>query len=308
MRIHFSYRYRGEAMTRKTASDYDQRVLYLFDHYVHGRISRRQFLDRAAAFSLGGLSAAAVLESLVPDFALGQRIEEDDARLDLSYQEYPSPNGSGTMRGYLARPKNHSGKLHGIVVIHENRGLNPHTEDIARRLGLEGYFAFAPDALTPLGGYPGDESSARTLFRELDRAKTVEDFVAAVAFVETRPECTGRVGCVGFCFGGSIANILAVRVRQLRAAVAFYGGPPPTEDVPRIKAAVQLHYAGLDKRINARWPAYEAALKAAEIDYEAYVYEGTNHGFNNDTTPRFDEAAADLAWGRTLGFFDKHVA
>ena len=294
-------------MPRRKAGDYDQRVLKLFDGYVHGRISRRQFLDRAAAFALGGMSAAAVLESLVPDFAAGQRVAEDDDRLDLSFQEYPSPEGSGTMRGYLARPAKRSGKLHGIVVIHENRGLNPHIEDIARRLGLDGYLAFAPDALTPLGGYPGDESSARTLFRELDRAKTAEDFVAAAAFVEAHADCTGHVGCVGFCFGGGIANLLAARVPTLRAAVPFYGGPARTEDVPKIKAAVQLHFAGLDERVNARWPAYEEALKAAGTDYEAHIYEGTNHGFNNDTTPRFDEAAANLAWGRTLAFFEEHL-
>ncbi|MEJ2130523.1 MAG: dienelactone hydrolase family protein [Gammaproteobacteria bacterium] len=295
-------------MTRKKASDYDQRVLDLFDHYVHGRISRREFLDRAAACSLGGLTAAAILESLVPDFAAGQRIAEDDQRLEVAYDEYSSPKGSGTMRGYLARSAERADKLDGIVVIHENRGLNPHIEDIARRLALEGYLAFAPDALTPLGGYPGDESTARTMFRDLDRAKTVEDFIAAVGYIEAHADCTGNVGCVGFCFGGSVANILAVRVPTLKVAVAFYGGPPNPEDVPKIEAAVQLHYAGNDERINARWPAYEEALKAAGTVYEGYMYPGTNHGFNNDTTPRFDEAAADLAWGRTLVFFEEHLS
>jgi carboxymethylenebutenolidase len=295
-------------MTRLKATDFDPRVLELFDGYVHGFISRREFLDRAGAYAVGGVTAAALLESLSPDFAAGQRVAEDDARLATSYIEYDSPQGYGTMRGYLARSAEASGALPGIVVIHENRGLNPHIEDIARRLGLEGYLAFAPDALTPLGGYPGDEDSARALFGDLDRARTTEDFVAAVEFLQDHPDCTGNVGCVGFCFGGGVANTLAVRISDLRAAVPFYGGQPAAEDVPRIQAPLQLHHGGLDERINAGWPAYEAALQANGKPYEEYTYEGANHGFNNDTTPRFDADAAALAWSRTLEFFARHLS
>ncbi len=294
-------------MTRMKASDFDPRVLKLFDGYVHGVISRRGFLDRAAAYTVGGVTAAALLESLSPDFARGQQIAVDDSRLSTTFVEYPSSEGYGMIRGYMAKPANMDSSLPGIVVIHENRGLNPHIEDIARRLGLAGYVAFAPDALTPLGGYPGDEDSARELFGGLDRAKTAEDFVAAVAYLQGHSDCNGNVGCTGFCFGGGISNMLAVRVPDLLAAVPFYGGQPAAEDVPNIKAALQLHYGGLDQRINAGWPAYEEALKAAGVRYEAHIYEGANHGFNNDTTPRYDEAAAALAWERTLAFFAEHL-
>jgi carboxymethylenebutenolidase len=294
-------------MARKKAGDFNPEILKLFDGYVHGFINRREFLDRAAAFAVGGLSAAAILESLNPDFAAGQRVPEDDARLSTSYLEYSSPQGAGTMRAYMAMPASRDGKLPGIVVIHENRGLNPHIEDIARRLALEGYVAMAPDALTPLGGYPGNEDDARALFGQLDRSKLTDDFVAAVRYLQARPECTGQVGCVGFCFGGGVANALAVRIPDLAAAVAFYGAQPPAEDVPKIKAPLLLHYAGLDDRIDAGWPAYEAALKAAGVRYTAYFYDGVNHGFNNDTTPRFDEDAAALAWQRTLEFFDRYL-
>ena len=294
-------------MTRMKASDFDPRVLKLFDGYVHGVISRRGFLDRAAAYTVGGVTAAALLESLSPDFARGQRVTEDDSRLSTTYLEYPSPQGYGTIRAYMAKPANMAGSLPGVVVIHENRGLNPHIEDIARRLGLAGYLAFAPDALTPLGGYPGNEDSARQLFGGLDRDKTAEDFVAAVAYLQAHSDCNGNVGCTGFCFGGGISNMLAVRVPSLLAAVPFYGGQPGAEDVPNIEAALQLHHGGLDERINAGWPAYEQALKAAGVRYEAHFYEGANHGFNNDTTPRFDEAAAALAWERTLAFFAEHL-
>ncbi len=294
-------------MTRMKASDFDPRVLKLFDGYVHGVISRRGFLDRAAAYTVGGVTAAALLESLSPDFARGQRVTEDDSRLSTAYIEYASPDGYGMIRGYMAKPVNMDDSLPGVLVIHENRGLNPHIEDIARRLGLAGYVAFAPDALTPLGGYPGDEDSARALFGGLDRAKTAEDFVAAVAYLQGHSDCNGNVGCTGFCFGSGISNMLAVRVPSLLASVPFYGGQPAAADVPNIKAALQLHYGGLDERIGAGWPAYEEALQAAGVRYEAYIYEGANHGFNNDTTPRFDEAAAALAWERTLAFFAEHL-
>jgi carboxymethylenebutenolidase len=295
-------------MSQMKASDFDPRVLKLFDGYVHGIISRRNFLDRAAAYTVGGVTAAALLESLSPDFARGQRIAADDPGLSTAYVEYPSPAGYGTVRAYTAKPANADGPLPGVVVIHENRGLNPHIEDIARRLGLAGYFAFAPDALTPLGGYPGDEDRARGLFADLDRTKTAEDFVAAVEFLQRDEECNGNVGCTGFCFGGGISNMLAVRVPSLLAAIPYYGGQPAVEDVPRIQAAVQVHYGGLDARINAGWPAYEEALQAAGVRYEGYIYEGANHGFNNDTTPRYDEAAAALAWERTLAFFAEHLS
>jgi carboxymethylenebutenolidase len=294
-------------MTRKKASDYSPEVLRLFDKFVHGDISRREFLDRTAAFAVAGTSAAALLASLTPDFVAGQVVAEGDARLATSRREYDSPRGAGKMSGYLARPAAGSDRMPGVLVIHENRGLNPHIEDIARRLALEGYLAFAPDALTPLGGYPGSEDAARELFQRLDREKLVEDFVSAFEFLKALPECTGKVGAVGFCFGGGMVNQLAVRLPELGAGVAFYGGQVPAEQVPSIKAPLMLHYAGIDERINAGWPAYETALKANGVAYEAFVYDGANHGFNNDTTPRFDAAAAELAWGRTLDFFNSNL-
>ena len=299
--------FRTDAMTRRRASDYSPAVLKLFDQFVHGDISRREFLDRAAAFALGGVTAAALLESLVPDFAAGQRIAEDDPRIDARYVEYESPQGAGTIRAYLAKPAGDAAARPGVVVIHENRGLNPHIEDIARRVALEGFVALAPDALTPLGGYPGDEDRARELFAQLDRERLVEDFVAAVEWLRDAAECNGRVGAVGFCFGGGMVNQLAVRLPELAAGVAFYGGQPPVSDVPKIRAPLLLHYAEIDERINAGWPAYQGALDEAQVEYEAHFYPGTNHGFNNDTTPRFDEEAAALAWERTIAFFRRHL-
>ena len=292
-------------MERKKASDFDQELLNLFDRYVHGMINRREFLDGAAKFAVGGLSAAALVESLSPRYAEAQQVPKDDSRLKAEYIDYPSPKGSGTMRGYLARRADSSGKLPGVVVVHENRGLNPHIEDVARRAAVAGFLAFAPDALTPLGGYPGTDDAGRELQRKLDRGKMTEDFVAAAIHLKSLPECTGEVGVVGFCFGGSMANELAVRIPDLAAAVPFYGGQPNARDVTKIKAPLLLHYAGLDERINAGWPAYEAALKANGVTYTAHMYEGTNHGFHNDTTPRYDEAAATLAWQRTIDFFNK---
>ncbi|HEX6994043.1 MAG TPA: dienelactone hydrolase family protein [Gammaproteobacteria bacterium] len=294
-------------MTRRRASDYSPAVLKLFDQFVHGDISRREFLDRAAGFAVGGVTATALLESLVPDFAAGQRIAEDDPRIDARYVDFASPQGAGTIRGYLVKPAGDAAPRPGVVVIHENRGLNPHIEDIARRIALEGFVALAPDALTPLGGYPGDEDRARELFAQLDRERLVEDFVAAVEWLEDADECNGRVGAVGFCFGGGMVNQLAVRLPGLAAGVAFYGGQPPTADVPKIRAPLLLHYAEMDERINAGWPAYQAALDEAHVEYEAHFYPGTNHGFNNDTTPRFDEEAAALAWERTIAFFHRHL-
>lgn len=295
-------------MERKTAQDFDQELLYLFDQYVHGVIDRRAFLDRAAKYAVGGMTAATLLDALNPRFAEAQVVPKDDPRLKAEMLEYPSPKGSGTMKGYLVRPAQSGGKLPGILVVHENRGLNPHIEDIARRLALENYITFAPDALTPLGGYPAaGEDEARALFAKLDQSKTREDMIAAVGVLKARPECTGKVGAVGFCYGGGIVNMLATKVPDLAAAVPFYGNTPPTDDIPNIKAPLLLHYAENDQRINDMWPAYEAALKAANVKYTMYKYPGTQHGFNNDTTPRYDEAAAKLAWQRTLDFFNAHL-
>ena len=294
-------------MERKKASDFPPEVLKLFDGYVHGMIDRREFLNRAAKFAIGGFTAAAMLESLTPNYAWAQQVAKEDPRIKTEYLAYPSPQGSGTMRGYFARPANAGGKLPGILVIHENRGLNPYIEDVTRRLAVANFVAFAPDALAPVGGYPGDEDKAREMFAKLDPKKRTEDLVAAAGYLKSRPECTGRIGVVGFCFGGGIANLLAVRLPDLAAAVPFYGQQPNAADVAKIKAPLLIHYAALDDRINAGWPAYEAALKANGINYEMHMYPNTNHGFHNDTTPRYDEAAAKLAWQRTVDFFNKHV-
>jgi len=294
-------------MERKTASDFPPEVLKLFDGYVHGMLNRREFLDRAVKFAIGGFTAAAMLESLGPNYAWAQQVAKDDGRIKTEYLSYPSPHGSGTMRGYFARPASAGGKLPGILVIHENRGLNPYIEDVARRLAVANFVAFAPDALTPVGGYPGDEDKARELFAKQDAKKRTEDLVAAAGYLKARPECTGKIGAVGFCFGGGIVNLLAVRLPDLAAAVPFYGSQPAAADVAKIKAPLLIHYAALDERINARWPAYEAALKANGIKYEMHMYPNTNHGFHNDTTPRYDEAAAKLAWQRTVDFFNKNV-
>jgi carboxymethylenebutenolidase len=295
-------------MARLTAADFDQELLILFDAYVHGDIDRRGFLDQAARFAVGGLSAAGLLAALSPDFAHAQVVAKDDARLKTQTLDIASPNGSGTVKAYLARPAQAQGRLPGVLVVHENRGLNPHIEDIARRLALEGYLALAPDALTPLGGYPGDEDKARALFAQLDQAKTKQDFLASAATLKALPDCTGRFGVVGFCYGGGMAHTLATELPDLAAAVPFYGNHPPAEAAARVKAPLLIHFAGVDERINAAWPAYEAALKAAGARYTAHPYPGTQHGFNNDTTPRFDAAAASLAWSRTLAFFKQHLA
>lgn len=294
-------------MERKKASDFDPGVLDLFDGYVHGDIDRREFLDRAQVYAVGGLTAAALLESLSPRYAEAQQVAAGDERLVTETVEYDSPEGYGKVKGLLARPADASGKLPGVLVIHENRGLNPHIEDVCRRAALAGYVALAPDALTSLGGYPGTDDEGRTMQRTLDRSTILEDFVAGTAYLRSRPECTGKIGCVGFCFGGWVSNMLAVRVPELSAAVPFYGGQAPVEDVPKIKAALLLQFASNDKRVNAGWPEYEEALKAQGVEYTAYIYPDTNHGFHNDTTPRFDEEAAKLAWQRTLEFFQKHL-
>lgn len=292
-------------MKRKKASDFDPDLLDLFDRYVHGAIGRREFLDGAARFAVGGLTAAAIVESLSPNYAYAEQVAKSDPRVKGQYAQYPSPQGSGTMRGYLVRPTNARGKLPGVVVVHENRGLNPYIEDVARRLAVDGFLAFAPDALTPVGGYPGDDDKGRELQSKLDGKKMMEDFVAAAVYLESHPDCSGKVGVVGFCYGGGVANTLAVRLPDLAAAVPFYGVQPAAADVAKIKAPLLIHYAGLDERVNAGWPAYEAALKANHVTYAAYIYDGANHGFHNDTTPRYDKAAATLAWQRTVEFFNK---
>ncbi|OGA22294.1 MAG: carboxymethylenebutenolidase [Betaproteobacteria bacterium RIFCSPLOWO2_02_FULL_67_26] len=293
-------------MERMKATDFPKEVLRLFDGYVHGGLSRRQFLDRAAMYSVGGFTAAAMLEALSPNFAWAQQVAKNDQRIRTQTLAYPSPQGSGTMKGYFARPAT-AGKRPGVAVIHENRGLNPYIEDVARRLAVEGYAAFAPDALTPVGGYPGDEDKARALFAKQDPKKRIEDLVAGANFLKAHPECNGTMGAVGFCFGGGICGLLAVRLPDLAASVPFYGIQPNAADTARIKAPLMIHYAGLDERINAGWPAWEAALQANKVRYRAYMYEGTNHGFHNDTTPRYDAAAAKLAWSRTLAFFKEHL-
>jgi carboxymethylenebutenolidase len=294
-------------MARMTAHDFDQELLMLFDAYVHGALDRRGFLDKAAKYAVGGVTAAMLLEQLSPKFAEAQVVKPTDDRIKAEYLEYSSPSGSGKMRGYFVRPAKAAAKLPGILVIHENRGLNPHIEDIARRLALENFVAFAPDALFPLGGYPGDEDKARELFPKLDQAKTRADFVAAANWLKARPETTGRFGAVGFCYGGGMVNYLATQLPDLAAAVPFYGSSPTTADVAKIKAPMLIQSAAVDERINASWPEYEGALKAAGVKYERYLYPNTQHGFNNDTTPRYDEAAAKQAWQRTLAWFKANV-
>jgi carboxymethylenebutenolidase len=294
-------------MPLKTAQDFDQELLILFDAYVHGTLDRRGFLERAQKFATAGMTATALLAALSPNFAAGQQIAKDDRRIKTETVSYPSSAGTGTVKGYLAKPANATGKLPGVLVIHENRGLNPHIEDIARRLALDNFIAFAPDALTPLGGYPGDEDKARELFAKLDQRKCTEDFVAGVTYLKGRDDCNGKLGVVGFCYGGGMTHTLTTRLPELNAAVPFYGNQPPVEDAAKVKTPLLLHFAAVDERINASWPAYEAALKAAGVNFTAYQYPGTQHGFNNDTTPRYDAAAAKLAWERTLAFFNRQL-
>lgn len=294
-------------MARQTAQDFDQELLILFDAYVHGTIDRRGFLAGAQKFATAGITAGALLAALSPDFALGQQVPKDDKRIITEQLSYPSTAGSGTVKGYLAKPAGATGKLPGVLVIHENRGLNPHIEDITRRLALANFVAFAPDALTPLGGYPGDEDKARELFGKLDQKKTTEDFVSAATFLKDREDCSGKLGVIGFCYGGGMAHTLSTRLPWLHAAVPFYGNQPAPEEAVKVKAPLLIHFAAVDERINAAWPAYEAALKAAAVRYTAHQYAGTQHGFNNDTTPRYDASAAKLAWERSLAFFNSQL-
>jgi carboxymethylenebutenolidase len=294
-------------MERMKASDFPQELLDLFHLYVHGDIDRRVFVRRAGKFAVGGLTAAGILDMLAPNFAWAQQVPKDDKRIATEVVTVPSPQGNGSIKGYFVRPANATGKLPAILVVHENRGLNPYIEDVARRLGTANFMAFAPDGLTSVGGYPGDEDKGRQMFTQVDRPKMTEDFVAAANWLKSRPDCTGKLGVVGFCFGGAIANTLAVRLPDLAAAVPFYGGAPAAADVPKIKAAVLAHHGELDTGLAGAWPAYEAALKANNIPHEGYIYPKANHGFHNDTTPRYDEAAAKLAWQRTLDWFNKYL-
>jgi len=302
-------------MTRLTAKDFAPELLELYDFYAHGRITKREFLDRAAKYAVGGLTAAAILSQMAPNYALAQQVAPDDPEIVAERITYPSPDGHGEVNGLLARPAGATGKIPAVVVVHENRGLNPYIEDVARRLGKAGYLALAPDGLTSVGGYPGDDDKGRELQQTVDPVKLMNDFFAAVDFLMTHEGSTGKVGIVGFCYGGGVCNAAAVAIPELAAAVPFYGRQAAAEDVPKIKAPLMLHFAGLDERINEGWPDYEAALKANGKEYQAFIYEGANHGFHNDTTPRYDQAAADydqaaaeLAWGRTLDFFKAKLA
>ncbi|CAN2535155.1 hypothetical+protein [Methylocapsa aurea] len=294
-------------MTRKTANEFPPGIMKLFDLFVHGDIDRRGFIDGAKTVAVGAAAATAFLEELQPRFAAAEVVKRDDPRIAGKTLEVPSPDGNGTVKGYFVHPAKVDGKLPTVLVIHENRGLNPHIEDIARRLALDNFVVFAPDALAPLGGYPGDEDKARELFPKLDQAKTRNDFIAAFGALKSCPIGNGKVGAVGFCYGGGVVNFLATKLPDLAAGVPFYGAQPPAEEVAKIKSPLLIQYAGVDDRINAGWPAYETALKAAHVDYQAFVYPGVQHGFNNDTTPRYDPAAAELAWKRTVDFFNAHL-
>lgn len=288
--------------------DVQQAVFDLYDDYAHNRIDRSTFMQRLSQYAVGGVTVAALMSFLMPDYRGRLQIPKDDPRIKSSFVEYESPKGGGKIKALLSMPAKFKGKLGGVVVIHENRGLNPHIEDVGRRAALAGFISLAPDALTPLGGYPGTDDAGRELQAKRDRNEMLEDFMAAFETLKSHKECNGKVGAVGFCFGGWIANMMAVRVPDLAASVPFYGGQPPAEDVPKIKAPLLLHFASLDTRVNEGWPAYEAALKANNKEYQAYLYEGVNHGFHNDTTPRYDKPAAELAWSRTVEFFKKKLS
>lgn len=287
--------------------DISQEVFDLYDYYVHSKIDRRDFMNRLSVYAVGGLTVGSLMTFLMPKYAQAQQIKPDDNRIKTEYIEYNSPKGGGKMRGLLAKPANNKKKLPGVIVVHENRGLNPYIEDVARRLAVDGFIAFAPDALTPLGGYPGNDDDGRALQSKRDRDEMLEDFIAAYEFLKINKECSGNVGVVGFCFGGWISNMMAVRISDLKAAVPFYGGQPTAEETAKIKVPLLLQYGELDTRVNEGIPAYEAAIKANKVEYTIYIYPGVNHGFHNDTTPRYDEAAAKLAWQRTIDFFKEKL-
>jgi carboxymethylenebutenolidase len=296
-----------EPINRKTASDYPQELLDLFHEYQHGDISRRDFLDRAKRYAVGGVTVMALFESLRPNYAYAQQVAKDDARIVTSYETVASPLGNGSIKGYFAKPKNPSGKFPAVLVIHENRGLNPYVEDVARRLATANFIAFAPDGLTSVGGFPGTDEEGAVKFRAVNGPKMFEDFVASYDWLKARPESTGKMGAVGFCFGGGVVNHLAWVRPDLSAGVPFYGTPPGPDDIPKIKAAMLIHHGEMDTRLAGTWPAYDAALTAAGVTHEGYIYPGAQHGFHNDTTPRYDEKAAKLAWDRTLAWFNKYL-
>lgn len=294
-------------MKKVKREDVKQEVFDLYDQYAHNGISRRQFIDRLGVYAIGGLTVSSLLSFIMPNYQDHIQVQPDDPRLDSGYISYDSPKGGGSIKGLLSKPVDQSGKLPGIIVVHENRGLNPYIEDVGRRAALAGFVSLAPDALSPLGGYPGNDDEGRTMQRQRDRDEMLEDFIAAYEFVKAHPDCNGKVGVVGFCFGGWISNMMAVRLPELGASVPFYGGQPPLEQVIDIQAPLLLQYAGLDKRVNEGWPAYEAALKENNKEYSAYIYPDVNHGFHNDSTPRYDKDAAELAWKRTIDFFNKNL-
>lgn len=294
-------------MNQLKKEDIKQEVFVLYDDYAHNRIERRDFMEKLSTYAVGGITVASLMSFLMPDYKGAIQIRQNDPRLKSEFVNYESPKGGGTIKGLLSKPADAKKKLGGIVVVHENRGLNPHIEDVARRAALAGFVSFAPDALTPLGGYPGTDDEGRELQSKRDRNEMLEDFIAAYSFLKNHKDCTGKVGVVGFCFGGWISNMMAVRIPDLAAAVPFYGGQAPSEDVPKIKASLLLHYASLDTRVNEGWPAYEAALKEHKKEYVAYMYPDVNHGFHNDTTPRYDKPAAELAWARTVDFFKEKL-
>lgn len=294
-------------MKKISKKDIKQEVFDLYDGYAHNKFDRREFMSKLGLYAVGGLTVSGLSNFLMPNYVMGQQIKTDDPRLKTEYVEYNSPKGGGVIKGLLSRPANSTGNLPGIIIVHENRGLNPHIEDVARRAALDGFLAFAPDALSPIGGYPGTDDEGRTMQKTRDKNEMLEDFIAAQSFLKYHAESNGKVGVVGFCFGGWVSNMMAVRIPDLPAAVPFYGGQPNVEDVPSIQAPLLLQFAALDKRVNAGWPAYEEALKANNKEYTAYMYPDANHGFHNDTTPRYDEAAAKLAWQRTMEFFKEKL-
>ncbi|MBL4679047.1 MAG: dienelactone hydrolase family protein [Mucilaginibacter sp.] len=294
-------------MTEIKKEDIKQEIFDLYDDYAHNRLNRRDFMQKLSVYAIGGLTVPALMSFLTPDYKNKVQVKADDPRLDSGYITYSSPKGGGTIKGLLSKPKNAKGKLGGIIVVHENRGLNPYIEDVARRAAIAGFITLAPDALTPLGGYPGNDDKGRELQAKRDKGEMEEDFIAAFEYLKHNKDCNGKIGVVGFCFGGGIANTMAVRLPDLAAAVPFYGAQPDAADVPKIHAPLMLHYASLDTRITGGWPAYEAALKANGKKYEAFIYENVNHGFHNDTTPRYDKAAAELAWQRTIDFFKQNL-
>lgn len=295
-------------MSNLKPEDIKQGVYDLYDAYAHNRLDRRSFMEKLSIYAVGGVTVPALMSFLMPAYAANLQVQPEDPRLDSKFINYPSPKGGGSIKGLLSKPKDTKGKLGGVIVVHENRGLNPYIEDVGRRAAVAGFISLAPDALSPLGGYPGNDDEGRTMQAKRNKGEMEEDFIAAYEFLKNHPDCNGKVGVVGFCFGGSISNMMAVRIPELAAAVPFYGGQAAVADVPKIKAPLMLHYASLDTRINEGWPAYEAALKANNKQYQVFMYENVNHGFHNDSTPRYDKAAAELAWSRTIEFFKKNLA